>query len=444
MGMTRNSRRKNSWRWQGTVDGKRKEKSFTCNQKTAETIGSKLDELCFAHNYNDEIPNHVRNWVKKQDIKIQKKFAELGVWTVGDEASAPKRLLDFIKWHLEDATKKVEVESVKKMRNAEKLIGQFFTDNPFLNDITYNRCARFETYLTTEAHNIRTGGKGYSINHTRRTLGYLQGFLNAAVDAEIINKNPASKIKVSVGSNEIKWHYIYPEEFNTLMGVADADMRLRLVLLRFLGLRCTSEFHTLKWKHVDWKEKSITIIDTKNKRHEKRMFREVPIFKPVMNELKPAWEKGVNPDDYIIQYESNTEWRRKMLELIAAAGLEPWADLFTNFRRSAITDAAEEHPPQCIDKWFGNTEGIRKQHYLQVTARDHEKAVNAESWVSVPQNVPRKPSANAVRRGTRRNRYIQNTRKDGISEKKANSSEETRTPLWAVLDLNKTLKPSVF
>ncbi|MGC6445364.1 MAG: hypothetical protein ACON5J_02995, partial [Rubripirellula sp.] len=71
--------------------------------------------------------------------------------------------------------------------------------------------------------------------------------MTAAVDAELIDRNPAKKLEVSVGTNEDKWIYINDAVFLRLMSVADEDMQLRLVLLRYLGLRCVSEFHTLKW-----------------------------------------------------------------------------------------------------------------------------------------------------------------------------------------------------
>jgi hypothetical protein len=59
--MIRNKRRKNSWRWQGTILGKKREVSFSCNSDVAKTIQSNLDALVMAANYNEEIPTKVRN-----------------------------------------------------------------------------------------------------------------------------------------------------------------------------------------------------------------------------------------------------------------------------------------------------------------------------------------------------------------------------------------------
>ena len=444
--MIRNKRRKNSWRWQGTILGKKREVSFSCNSDVAKTIQSNLDALVMAANYNEEIPTKVRNWTKKQEDKVQQKFARLGVWTITSSNNAPRRLNDFIEWHLNDALKKVEESSSKKMINAQRHIAAYYADNPFISDLTKNDCERFQTYLLSDAFNVRTGALGMSVNHTRRTLGYLKDYLTAAVDAELINRNPAKKLKVSVGTNEDKWIYINDAVFLKLMSVADEDMQLRLVLLRYLGLRCVSEFHTLKWKHVDWGDQTITIIDSKNKRHEKRKYRTVPIFSEVKKPLERAARNGSRPEDTVILYESDTEWRRKMLELIEAAGERAWPDLFKNFRRSAITDAANDFPNHVLDKWFGNTEGIRMIHYLQVTKDHYKKAIERVSSIPdvVPTIVPTTTENQERPKGTRRNRYIYRGGTERTEKEKRSDEKPHRTPEWAVLALNKTLKPNVF
>jgi len=274
----------------------------------------------------------------------------------------------------------------------------------------------------------------------------LKDFLSAAVDAELINVNPAKKLKVSVGTNEDKHLYIDDSIFLKLMAVADEDMQLRLVLLRYLGLRCVSEFHTLKWKHVNWIDQTITIIDSKNQRHEKRKYRTVPIFKEVKKPLERAAGNGVRPEDTVILYESDTEWRRKMLELIEAAGLKAWPDLFKNFRRSAITDAAKEFPSHVLDSWFGNTEGIRMVHYLQITKEDYRKATERQSSIPdvVPTIVPKKTENQERPKGTRRNRYIHMSGTERTEKEKRSGEKPHRTSQWAVLALDKTLKPNVF
>ena len=135
-----------------------------------------------------------------------------------------------------------------------------------------------------------------------------------------------------------------------------------------------------------------------------------------------------------------------MLELIEAAGLKAWPDLFKNFRRSAITDAAKEFPSHVLDSWFGNTEGIRMVHYLQITKEDYRKATERQSSIPeiVPTIVPKKTENQKRSEGTRRNRYIYRGGTERTEKEKRSDEKPHRTPVWAVLALNKSLKPSVF
>ncbi len=79
-------------------------------------------------------------------------------------------------------------------------------------------------------------------------------FFEAAVDKELIPKNPFHKMKgLSVRGNKAKEFYVSREIADRVIDACpDAQWRLLFALSRYGGLRCPSEHLGLRWGDIDY------------------------------------------------------------------------------------------------------------------------------------------------------------------------------------------------
>ena len=73
----------------------------------------------------------------------------------------------------------------------------------------------------------------------------------------------------------------------------------------------------------------------------------------------------------------NANLRTQFARIIRRAGFEPWPKLWQNLRstrETELTGPGHNHPLHVVTAWLGNTEAIAREHYLQITDSDFERA----------------------------------------------------------------------
>ena len=144
----------------------------------------------------------------------------------------------------------------------------------------------------------------------------------------------------------------------------DDETRLALVFGRFAGVRMPSEIQDLKWSDI---EKARFHV-----RKGKTGARVVPLFHRVAEELKKQERKSewVFPLEHRASY-SRSYWNiRRAVEL---AGIEPWPKLLNSLRASCITEFAHQNFHEVtLNAVFGNSESVRKKHYIKVRDEEYE------------------------------------------------------------------------
>ncbi len=92
--------------------------------------------------------------------------------------------------------------------------------------------------------------------------------------------------------------------------------------------------------------------------------------------LIQAFEAAEPDTEYLItRYrDSNSNVRSQLKRIIQKAGRSPWPRLFHNLRATRQTELTGSHPAHVVAAWIGNTVRVAKNHYLQVTESDFEKA----------------------------------------------------------------------
>lgn len=119
--------------------------------------------------------------------------------------------------------------------------------------------------------------------------------------------------------------------------------------------------------------------------HHGKDSRIVPLFPRLHTILLEAFEQAEPGDEHVItRYrDSRSNLRTHAHRIIERAGLTPWQKVFQNCRGSLETELSEDFPIQTVVAWLGNTPAIAMKHYLQVTEKHLQKAVQNPVHFSV-------------------------------------------------------------
>ncbi len=264
----------------------------------------------------------------------------------------------------------VKETTQRKWRDVERKLAAFFR-NDCLSDVTVQHAKNFRIYLQSVA--------GLSENSIRRQIGIARQFFNAAVDAELITKNPFRGQPVSVRANESRFFFVSPETAQKVLEACpDAEWRLIFGLARFGGLRCPSEVLRLKWADLDFDKEQFKVHSTKTEHHADGGVRVVPMFQELKPLLQEAFEQARDGAVYCIErYRKNSSnLRTQMARIIKQAEVEAWPKIFQNCRSTRETELFKMTGGniKAVCSWLGNTPAVAMAHYAQVTEADLKEA----------------------------------------------------------------------
>jgi integrase len=352
------------------VDGKRRNLVFpTCATKEEvrhfKTVAQRMVRCRIANTafYPQDL-----EFIAVHGPSMQKKLALLGVTHDATSSSNDATLCSYLSKYTSGACG----ESERKLIDVARRLEKFFGPRKDMREIQKTDAQRFWKWLV-EKENLAENSTA------RRHIAYASQIMDSAVHDGILAKNPfkGRDLPKQVHTDQSKWHHIDAHQTLKLWNaIQDDEDRVRFVLLRFLGLRAPSEINALTWKDVNWTEQTITIRSKKLRHHKHGGVRVCPIsWADVLPTLTAAYEGRASDDEPMVTSITGTALRRRAIQWLGRAGLDIWPQLFVNFRRSAITDAADQFPSHVVANWFGHSETIAKKHYRMETAA-HAKAVS--------------------------------------------------------------------
>ncbi|MCM8772762.1 MAG: tyrosine-type recombinase/integrase [Candidatus Omnitrophica bacterium] len=180
--------------------------------------------------------------------------------------NAKVKFSDFSTYFL-NTYSKVNKKSWKRDQLSINHLNKFF-GSKFLYEITSKDIEEYKK------KRLETGIKTSTLN---RELACLKTILNKAVEWEYLKETPP-KIKLFKENNQ-RVRYLTENEAKTLIDLSPEPLKGIIIIALNTGMR-QGEILNLKWKDIDFKEKIITIWDTKSK--EKRY---IPINEIVYNTL---------------------------------------------------------------------------------------------------------------------------------------------------------------
>lgn len=407
-----------------------------CSLKDANTARGHIEKL--ANRVGNEIATSTQEWICKLPESVRVRLERLGLVEArsGSRWTVQAFVADYIKQRSD-----VKEQTRRKWHDVESKLNGFFRGDT-IADVTVQHAKNFRTHLQMTV--------GLSDNTIRRHIGITRQFFNAAVEAELIKKNPFRGQAVSVRANESRFFFVTLEiARKVLEACPDAQWRLIFGLVRFGGLRCPSEVLELKWQDVDFDKQRFVVHASKTEHHADGGIRTVPMFP----ELKPLFQDAFDeaPEGAVYCLDRYDGQRSNvavhMRRIIQKAGLTPWPKLFQNCRSTRETELFKMTGAniKAVCKWLGNSPQVAMAHYAQLTEADMKEAAE-KSVLEEAENTVQNSVQNSVQTGDNSNgTELHDSPDEGdVSPCLCGSNVDDASPCktgqdtsnWAIRDLN--------
>jgi len=353
--------------------------------RSANAVKLKIENILASKLSGHALDDETARWIANLDSVLVDRLANAGLI----ERREVVELQPFLEAYFE-ARSDVKESTKTNWRHTRRNLIEYFGPETSIRAITSGDAAEWRLSL------IRAG---LADNTVRKRCSNAKQFFNSAVAKELIPSNPFAELKSAVIANRRRFYFISRDEADRVIAACpDAQWRLLFALSRYGGLRCPSEHLSLRWENIDWAGGRIRIHSPKTEHLEGHDWRIIPLFPELRPYLEDAYEIREPSDDHVItRYRrTNTNLRTQLMKIIRRAGLKPWPKLFQNLRSSRQTELEEQFPSHVVCTWIGNSPGVAKKHYLQVTEEHLRKAADVEAT----QN-PTQQDAAAGRTGVR-------------------------------------------
>ena len=317
------------------------------------------------------IDTETARWIAALPDAIHGKLAAVGLVTARSNTHA-RRSFTVAEWAQRYIESRSDVKAITKgkWQNAVYKLSTFFKEQP-IGEITVQDAKDFRVYLKSVL--------GLEENTLRRLIGLSRQFFNAAIDAEIITRNPFRGQPVSVRANATRFFYVTQDiALKVLDECPDTQWRLVFGLARWGGLRCPSEILRLKWQDVDFEHSRFVVHANKTEHHADSGIRTVPMFPELRPLFQDAFDRAREGDVFCItRYrDKGTNLRTQLTKIVRRAGFEPWPKLFQNCRSTRETELFKmtNGNIKAVCSWIGNSPKIALEHYAQVTEADLQEA----------------------------------------------------------------------
>jgi len=369
-------------------DGKRHSVALeTKSQRKATQAKLRIEELVAASKTGQGTDAETKLWVSKQKPAMREKLAKVGLIELSGPARAGKLTLgQHVDAYFQKRTD-VKASTRSVWSHTRRNLTEFFGGDKPLASITAGDARDFERFLKTQAKQTKSGkAEGLGEDTLRIRIGHAKQFFADAVEHEIIDRNPFSKLRSSVIGCRDRDFFVTLEMVGKVLDACpDAQWRLMVALSRFGGLRCPSELLALRLDSADWDAGRIRVDSPKTEHHVGKAYRIIPMFPELRPYLEERWEQAEPGETHFVtRYrDAKQNLRTAFTKIIKRAGLQPWPKLWHNMRASRQTDLEEVFPSHVVCSWMGNSVQVARKHYLQTTDEHYQKATAGECAIIV-------------------------------------------------------------
>ena len=345
-----------------------------------------VEKLVNAKRLNHSPERSTIEWIAGINDELHERLSQFGLIESRTSKSTVPTVGEWIKKYLEQRRRELAAGSIERLTRTGKRLEAFFGSKTRLDELTPAGAADWRAAMLAEMTPAKKGeeqkprlSETTIRNHSRDA----KTIFNAAVDREIISRNPFAKLKSSVLSSN-RSRYVGPDEAAAVLEECHTvAWRCLFGLARFAGLRTPSETHRVTWADVNWERRLLTVYASKTK-----MSRIVPITADLFPILQAAFDEASDGAVNIVKLGSHrSNLHRGMEKIIERAGLVPWEDLFQTLRCSAETDFARKYPQHEVSRWLGHSMKVSEKHYLMSDDRILESVTSAPAMLRVAESA---------------------------------------------------------
>jgi len=355
--------------------------------KDAETIKHHVETLLACKTAGTAIPQATAQWLADLPDALYSKLVNAGLAEPRQKAAEGPTLGAWLETYLSKRSDAKPHTRLFYKQVIGNLLDCFGPERP-ITTLTVGDAEDFRRYLKAQGLAEATV--------VRRCKG-AKTIFNAAVDHDLLLRNPFRKLKGSVKGNPARMVFVDRETIARVIDACpDAEWRCLVALARYGALRVPSEAVMLRWGDIDWGNNTMLVRSPKTEHHARCATRVIPLFPELRPYLEELWELAPEGAEYVIQrYHHlaerapktgfhNANLRTQFMRIIRRAGVEPWGKPWQNLRSSRETELMEHYPAHVVCRWVGNTQPVAREHYLQVTIEHYQRAA-AEPTGPVPE-----------------------------------------------------------
>ena len=234
----------------------------------------------------------------------------------------------------------------------DSLTRQFGTNRP----LDYFTPAHAEDWRAALARS----GKGEAVR--RMYARTAKAVFNAAVDQEVLARNPFNKLPTASIAAERERHVSAADSAKVLAALPPGPQRIIFALARYAGLRVPSETRGLRWSDMAWDQNKLSVYAPKTKTR-----RVVPVCPELLSVLQDSFDSAPEGAEFIAPLKSAGSLARVIRSAIQRAGVTPSPRLMQACRQACETDWLDRFPSHVAAAWLGHSALVQQKHYAQVT-----------------------------------------------------------------------------
>lgn len=322
----------------------------------ARALASAVDEIITAERRG--VPPRVQDYLDAAPPEIIKKLVAVGLV----EVEKLETLDDVLVRYEADIRERLKPSTVNSILCIFKLLRASLDFSLTPSELTTDVCRRA----------ITTATRGKSSAYSRQILTAAKTFYSFACPDAVVNpfKNvslaPARKIEGRDVNVPPEWTAPILEACPT------QEWRVAFVLWRFGGLRFR-EAYRLTWADVLFDRKRLVVHADKTQRYGKEI-RVIPLFPEIERELDELFLE--TEKETILTPLSESAARNAFRQIVARAGITPWARLFQNMRATRENELVEKgFPAHVVADWLGHSSAVQTKYYLRVLDSYFDSAV---------------------------------------------------------------------
>ena len=350
----------------------------------------RIERLVAAKSLNHPDPE-TSHWLTGIAAEIHNRISKQGLCPPRVKPPETPTLREWIDRYLSERSD-LKLASRKRLQLTVDRLVECFGENIPIGDITLSHAHEWRATLYTPK--TTTAEKSRLSEATVRThCRNAKILFRAAVERELIAKNPFAGLKSAVIAADREGSYVTPEQTKAILEVASLPWRVLIALCRFAGLRCCSETHGLTWGNVDLERRRLVVYAPKTDD-----LRAVPIVPELFEILNEAYANAAGSPDSVPPPSTNVvtlpenNRHRQLKAILERVGITPWGDLFQALRRSAESDFARFAPQHAVSGWIGHSMEVSARHYL-MTTDDIFKAASSRPLLGAMQSASQSASA---------------------------------------------------